>query len=717
MRILVRVLLVLSALLALGVGALAVALPRIVKSDAVRARIEGAAEQALGRKVRFAALDFALLPPSLVVRKPSVAGAADSDPPLAEAEEVALRVALAPLLARSVVVDSLVVEGARRRLVRTARGLVLPPPPATPAAPAGTEAKPAEGPGVALAVRRLALRDTRFVLEDRSVSPAVTWELRDLDADARGESLEAPIAFEAKAALASGGGLQLRGTATLGGELDAELELDGVDLAPLRPYLKQAGELAGDLSGTLRASGPAAEPSAIGAELSLRDGRVALGEVALRGPLSLKADLTGGLGAPQGPFEVDASEAELRYGEAFHKPAGRAATLQGRLVTRPDGSLGVDGAALGLHDLRAQLSLTGGRRTRVEARIEPFELAGWEELLPALEGYGLSGRLAPGEVRLATSPLEVHATLPLDGLRAQHPEAGPVELRGTLEARGDVVETRDLRLLAAEQTVEIAARLSELGGTPRFQVETRTEQADTNRLVSAFTSRRDTFFGLLDLDGNLSGRLGDSLVRSLQGSTRLDVRDGRIAGLSLLEATFEAIAGKGAGGLAAVGVNVASAFTGKDLSRFYAEDFESLTGTLRLADGVASTDDLRLVYGDYSVDLAGDLGLEDGGYRMRGFLTLGPEVDAALASQLGGEAPASKEPPVIPIAAEGDLGEPFGLRQRNPRLVVTSEVAQTLVSRYVVDRYRDKIDDALGAGASDAVRDVLDILGGPKKKE
>ena len=75
-------------------------LPRVIASDAARARIESAAEAALGRALRYERLDFGLLPPSLVVVAPVIAGATPEAPPLAEARRVSLRVALLPLFAR-----------------------------------------------------------------------------------------------------------------------------------------------------------------------------------------------------------------------------------------------------------------------------------------------------------------------------------------------------------------------------------------------------------------------------------------------------------------------------------------------------------------------------------------------------------------------------------------------------------------------------------------
>jgi hypothetical protein len=609
MRIVARLGVALLVLLVVAIGALAILLPQIVGSDAVRVRIESAAEAALGRPVRYEALDVGLFPPSLIVREPSVAGSDASAPALVRANQVALRVALLPLLSRTVLVDSLVVEGAAVRLVQTADGLDLPSPAEARGKDGSPPAPEAEaGSPVNLALRTFSLTGASVVLEDRSVSPPVTLEIRGIEASASGE-------------------------------------LDPV-------------------------------------------------------ALDVSVNLTPG---------------EIRYGDVFQKPAGIAAGFEGRLKAKGDGDLLLENGKLALHVLQAGVTAHLGERTLVTADVAPFDVSGWDEMLPALAEYQPSGQLDIGTLKLSTDPLELHADIGLDGLSAQVPDAGPVAVRGGVAARGQTIETRKLALVAADQTIHVDATVRDLAATPSFQVSTRTVDSDTNQLVSAFAGRRDTFFGLLNWTGDLSGTVGDSLIRSLDGSTTLDIRDGRIVGLSILEATFDAIAGKGGGRSAASVVALAGVLTGKDLEKYYGDDFELLAGTLRVARGVASTRDLRLVYRDYKVELKGHLGLEDGRYEMTGTLTLGKEIDATLADDMGGKS-RSKRPAVIPIGLRGSLNEPFDLQSGNPRIAVTSEVVTSLASRYVIDRYAEEIDEAIGVeGASEALRGVIDILGGGKK--
>ena len=69
MKLWVKIAAAVGGLLVVALVALALAVPRIVKSDAVRERAEAAAYDALGREVRYGGLDVGLLPPSLLVEE------------------------------------------------------------------------------------------------------------------------------------------------------------------------------------------------------------------------------------------------------------------------------------------------------------------------------------------------------------------------------------------------------------------------------------------------------------------------------------------------------------------------------------------------------------------------------------------------------------------------------------------------------------------------
>ena len=116
------------ALLGAALAGLAIWLPGYVRSEPVRAQIAAAAEAQLGREVTWRELSVSVLPPSLDVLGARVAGEAPGAPDWLTAEEISLRVALLPLLAGAVVLDSLRIEAPELRLARTPDGLTLPRP-------------------------------------------------------------------------------------------------------------------------------------------------------------------------------------------------------------------------------------------------------------------------------------------------------------------------------------------------------------------------------------------------------------------------------------------------------------------------------------------------------------------------------------------------------------------------------------------------------------
>jgi uncharacterized protein involved in outer membrane biogenesis len=704
---------VLGALLALALILLALSLPRLVDRPEVRDRIQAAAREATGRDVRFEGLAIGIFPPRVRVLRPVVSGITPNEPPLFSADEGALRIALLPLLARTLVLDSLEVVKPTLHLVRTPtagpaaeRGAA----PAAGAAPAGTH----EGEGLTLAVRHLSLRDGTAVLEDHAVTPHVTWKLEEIQAEAAGTSLAAPIDFSLSARLASGGSLRAKGTGTTSGKVDLQATLEGIDLSAAKPYAgDRAASLAGDLGGTVHLQGSATGSSAVDADLKISNADVVVTSVTVHGPLLLHAQLTGALASLSGKFDVDATAAELVYQGGFTKPVGTPATLSGQLVHDAQGALGVDDLHVKIKNLDAHGTLRMGQRTRLELQGNPFELAGWESLLPALGGAGLRGEIAPGTLVVATGPLELGGAPAFHQLLVQLPGKPAVAIDGSLELAGDVVRTRDLVARVADQPFSVAAELNGLATKAQYHAQLGANKVDSKALVNAFSQRKDVFEGPLTLKSDFSGPLasGAPLLETMRGNARVDVGRGKLRGVSLLQGTFDQL-----GSLGALALSAGRAQGGKDLQRFYEDEFESIGGTFVVAGGRATTNDLRMVYRDYTVDLRGGLGLTDQSLDMTGKLTIDRELDATLASQTaaGGNAAASGSR-AIPLAhVTGTLSQ--------PKVSIRAEDAASFAASYALGRQRGalekKLDEKLGQGTGREVLDALDgLLGGSKKKQ
>lgn len=713
MRRWVRALAVLSTLFVIAIVLLAIGLPRLVDRPEVRARIEAAAREATGRNVHFDQLGVGIFPPRVRVLHPSVEGTTPGEPPLFSAQEVALRVALLPLFARTLVVDSLEVVKPMLHLVRTPGG--APPRESAPSPSAGAApVLSSDAGGFNLAVRHLALHEGTVMLEDRGLTPPVKWTLEDVQAAADGTSLGAPIRFSLSCRLASGGSLRAKGTSTTSGKVDLDANLEGIDLGAAKPYAgKSATALAGSVGGTIHAQGAPTGPDAIDADLKISAADIVVNSIAVQGPLSVHAQLAGEPASFSGRFDVDASAAQLVYQGGFTKPVGTPATLSGQLVHDAQGALGVDDLHVKIKNLDAQGTLRTGSRTRLELRAKPLALDGWESLVPSLGGAGLRGELAPGALAVTTGPLDLAGAPGFHQVVVQFPGKPPLTIDGSLELAGDAVRTRSLVVHLAGQPFSVAAELSALATQPHYHLQLGANQVDSKALVNAFSQRKDVFEGPLTLKGDFSGPLGSEapLVQTVRGTSRVDVGRGRLRGVSLLQSTFNQLGGFGQLALAA-----GRAQGGKDLQRFYEDEFESIGGTFVVADGRATTNDLRMIYRNYIIDLRGGLGLADQSVDMTGKLTMDKELDAAVASGASpGANAASAEARVIPLAhVTGTLSE--------PKVSIRGEDAAAFAASYAFGRERGKlekkIDEKLGQGAGRDVLNALDsLLGGSKKKE
>jgi len=713
-------------LLVLALGALWALLPGWIDSPDTRERIAEAARAATGRELRYESLHVGILPPRLQMNAAVLAGETPEAPPFAEAGEVSLRVALAPLFGGAVVLETVVVEDATVRVVRDRDGLRLPEPPeaeapegpAEPAPPAdgGATDAPAEA-GPALAVQHLRLRRVNLELEDRTVDPPVRWELRDVDATASVD-LAAPIEIEADAKL-GGGTVAVNGTVDLAAEtLDLAVRLDGVALAPLAPYLPGGRELAGTLSGNVVADGAFAAPG-LEADLRLAEGRVRVSGVGLEGPLAVRADLAGG-DAPAGSFDVDATAAALdAYDGAFRKPAGKPGSVKGRFVPKDGGGITVDDLEVKIHNLDARGRVDvneAGDRVTAEITAEPVDLAGWEEILPALAEYRPAGTLRPGTLRFASEPLSIEGRIGLSAVKLVVPDGPEIGLEGAVEATGDTVKLVDVALATGGETVRLAGEVAGLAQErPRYRLAVDSDGAETNTLLSAFSDVDDQVFGPLFVDLDLAGRTADPTFEALSGRVVFAIRPGKIEGVSPLQLTVAKLGTFGEAALLAAALDKPA--RAQSIERYYGDEFEELAGTFDVAGGWARTRDLRLVYDGYRMDLAGGLRLADQRLDFSGTLTLEPRVDEALAgaaTEGTGEPAAPPEPRVIRLAeVKGTLAD--------PKIDLSSSVVRSWVGGYtgkkLRDEYQEKIDEKLGEQLGGEVGDLVEgLLGGKKKR-
>jgi uncharacterized protein involved in outer membrane biogenesis len=150
-----------------------------------------------------------------------------------------------------------------------------------------------------------------------------------------------------------------------------------------------------------------------------------------------------------------------------------------------------------------------------------------------------------------------------------------------------------------------------------FDVKAKLQKVDANQLLSAATSVKQVLFGTLvsDIDVHAAPKPGQELASSLNGTVKLQLNDGRLAGIQLLNEV----------------ANVAR-FLGYAKRNENFTNILKLAGTLKIDNGVANTDDLMLQFDGGSLAAAGSVGLADQQLKLR----LTTVLEKALSQQAGG---------------------------------------------------------------------------------
>jgi len=199
------------------------------------------------------------------------------------------------------------------------------------------------------AVRSLFIPDALLVLEDHTVSPTLRWELRNSNLQLQLDALESRHRFAIAGEIATGGRVVAEGSMKLGGELEAVVRLESVSIAPAGSYFASGAKTEGILSGTITATGTHVE-----FDFDLSGGRLTLGEIALRGPLRISGQIDQHK-RPQGRVELDATAAELRFGDFFTKPPGTRGLVRGQVTTDADGALTIDAWRFEMDDFEGRV--------------------------------------------------------------------------------------------------------------------------------------------------------------------------------------------------------------------------------------------------------------------------------------------------------------------------------------------------------------------------
>ncbi len=721
MKIVVRILVGLILLLGLGLAIIAIVLPGIIDSPETRALIAETSEAQIGRPLEFETLSLGLLPPSIVVEGPRIAGETADAEALFEATSISLHIALMPLLSLTVRVDSLLVDGARIMLVRTQDGLALPAPPEAPAsapkpaAPAKASSQAAGSePPVKLDIQSIAIRAARIVFDDRTVEPPLMWKLEPIDLNLVGDGNGGPVMLTGHAVLGAGGTIDLAGQIDLRRlAADLQIGLVDLDLRKTSGYAEKGARIDARLSGDVKVKVVDATPQSLSVALVLDANRLTTGGAEVSGPTRLEATIDLTNVDPKGRFLLDAGAARIEVPEAFVKPADVVLSVEGNFVVPAEAPLRVSIGALRLHSLVARMEIESADTTRIGVDAAPFDLAGWDALLPSVPAGLLGGRAAIRGLVIEDEPLSVRGEIALEPLQLALAQGEPATVQGKLVGEGNALALPGLDFQAGGQHVMLTGRINDLAGAQSFSLTLKTVGVlRANPLVSATTTYADTVFGPLEFDGKVEGKLAageQALTDTLGGYFHFDLgrgagdgeEGGRLEGVSILRAVwsdFEHL------GTAAELASLLSGGAVPNLEGSFGDEFERMDARLLIRNGHLETERLRIVYRDYGVNLNGTVRLVDQVLDMKGEIKLGQ----GLVKKLGAEA--GDGDVVVPLAHVGGT-------VAAPEIDVSSDAAKAFAREMLARNPKvTAATKSLGREADKVIPGASKVLGDLLKK-
>lgn len=408
-------------------------------------------------------------------------------------------------------------------------------------------------------------------------------------------------------------------------------------------------------------------------------------DLVLTGPIEVQAAVRGTLDKLTIDARVEASQAEVRYGERFAKPRGIDLHLDAAIERDPRfirvrrGEVGIGAAKLALDGVVETVPRT---KFDLHVRGDSVPLKGWDRLLPMLAPYDLQGAADPDLRIRGTGAPTVSGTVGVRDLAARHQAFAVRELTAPIAIEGTRLTFPKSRFRLNEADVELAGHYDY--ESDRFAVTTDLSGLLLAPLLREYAPRvARTLEGLLDATLQLEGTGSnwERLRSNLSGSGRVAIRDGRLREMNLAEAVLQGLTGvRGLDGLLPADLRnrYPEILSGSDTA------FREVAGRVRLSDGRVRLEDLVLAALEQHAAAAGWISL-DGVTELAGDLRL----SAALTRDLVERA----KPLASLVEADGRLRLPFRIAGRFPdvRPVPDVDYVMRTLGRSALDSGLDRL--------------------------
>ena len=617
----------------------------LVDVNRFRQPIQSQLEKGLHRSVALGQIGLRLLPLAITVNDLSIGESPSfaTGRPFARARQLRVRVGLSALLRKQVQVESLVLDRPAIELVRDRAGKWN-------FASLGGESTNAGGTG-GFELGRMQIEDGTLAVTDlanrnsRAVYDHIDIDLRDW-----GPGKVFQLTAAARLPGSSGNALRMDGKGGPAGSgplpFTGRISLDKASVAGLMRFMNsgKAQVLDGALSGKADIDSAGGLLKANGT-LELADLRIQGGQLGYPVRLEYRVSLDSASGMVKAP-EVKASvggvpislsveldtKASLMKGSAKVSRASLAEILAlaralGAAEVSGSGVVSLEARIQGPYDRPEALSYAGSgtlekATLQLSSLRKPLEVrsaslafdkanATLENLVASLGGSTLRGRMAARNLAAPEVTFGFHidkldiAELqqsigggPTPAARgAAEPAPGRLSAKGsidvdTLLVNGIALNRVHSDVTLAKSVLEMAPLTAEIFGgketgtmtvdmrsqPARVALNTSLSEVDAQKLLAATTSMKQTLSGLLAAGLNATVSLTDAeMVRTLNGTLNLNLKNGRLAGVNILNQ----LAG------------VAKFLGYRENPQAYT-DLVQLAGDLKVTNGVATTDNLRI---------------------------------------------------------------------------------------------------------------------------
>ena len=441
-----------------------------------------------------------------------------------------------------------------------------------------------------LSLTKASIKGGKFIYLDRSTTPANRTEIEEIDLDLRDLALDKRIQYKLSLQWSPGEILLAGWVGPLGRTIDLKniplkgrLQANFPDLASLMKKLSGGGAdtLQGALKADLNFEGDKGSSFKTKGAITMND-LIISQAIRLKGLVALTGDLTVPVqGNPLFSLEADSSHFDIALVE---KKKGA------EKETPPKKTPGKE----------KQTAHKGGFDVRGRLRVKEgtFQKTDFRNLLVA-------GEMKSGQVKITQFTCAA--------------------FKGTVEGDGSFDMARD---------------------PSPFRMKAKVTEVDVDTLVNAFSSSKEVLKGKLNGDVVLGGAglSFETIKKNLTGTGKVQIKDGEIPWLNLINQIVQALGGKGGG---------------KEKTTF-----DDLSTAFTVKDGMVSVPNLLLSEKDTAIKLLGDIGL-DSTLKLEGEAHLPPSVTKDLPEKGWRFFADDKGRLTIPFTLQGALKNPrVGISRR-----------------------------------------------------